>query len=88
MVKASTPETLRVPQLFTKQDATLFSIPLSLTPPSFKVEGSFGVEGFRAHGASYLLNLVRCTEKRPPLLSFYYSWNGGRAEAVCAGENE
>jgi hypothetical protein len=19
---------------------------------------------------------------------FYYSWNGGRAEAVCAGENE
>jgi hypothetical protein len=22
------------------------------------------------------------------LLLFYYSWNGGRAEAVCAGENE
>jgi hypothetical protein len=21
-------------------------------------------------------------------LLFYYSWNGGRAEAVCAGENE
>jgi hypothetical protein len=22
------------------------------------------------------------------LRTFYYSWNGGRAEAVCAGENE
>jgi hypothetical protein len=22
------------------------------------------------------------------LLLFYYSWNGGRAEAVCAGEKE
>ena len=21
-------------------------------------------------------------------IHFYYSWNGGRAEAVCAGENE